>query len=267
MRLSISHLTRYRYDAPVQYALQELRLTPKSRSYQSVLDWRITVEGGRKQAGFNDQHDNHVELISFEPGQQEITVRCEGEVETTDTHGIYGEHHSCVPLWLFKRPTDQTRPGPLVRKLVKSLGETGAGDVARMHQLSAAVAGTVAYETGRTHSASTAEEVLEAGHGVCQDHAHVFIAAARLIDLPARYVSGYLMMNDRVDQDASHAWAEVHVDGLGWVGFDVSNGISPDERYVRVATGLDYKDAAPVSGMRFGDSGESMMVTLRVQQQ
>ena len=84
--------------------------------------------------------------------------------------------------------------------------------------------------------------------------------------IPARYVSGYLMMNDRVEQDASHAWAEVHLEDIGWIGFDVSNGISPDERYVRVATGLDYREAAPVSGMRFGDAGESLIVSLQVQQ-
>jgi len=83
---------------------------------------------------------------------------------------------------------------------------------------------------------------------------------------PARYVSGYLMMEDRVHQDASHAWAEAHVEGIGWVGFDVSNGISPDERYVRVATGLDYTEAAPVSGMRLGESVESMVVRLQIQQ-
>ncbi|MGD8310152.1 MAG: transglutaminase family protein, partial [Chromatiales bacterium] len=175
--------------------------------------------------------------------------------------------HGHVPLWLFMRPTPQTTPGPLLRKLARSAGDGADGELARMHALSAAVLEAVAYETGRTNSASTVEEVLETGHGVCQDHAHVMIAAARLLGRPARYVSGYLMMNDRVDQDASHAWVEIHVDDLGWVGFDVSNGISPDERYVRVATGLDYQEAAPISGMRFGDSGESLTVSLQVQQQ
>ncbi|MEM7291095.1 MAG: transglutaminase family protein, partial [Pseudomonadota bacterium] len=98
------------------------------------------------------------------------------------------------------------------------------------------------------------------------DHAHIFLGAARMLGFPARYVSGYLMLNDRVDQDASHAWTEVHVDGLGWVGFDISNRISPDERYIPVATGLDYLETAPISGMRFGASSESMVVNLQVQQ-
>ena len=85
--------------------------------------------------------------------------------------------------------------------------------------------------------------------------------------MPARYVSGYLMMDDRVAQDATHAWAEAHVDGLGWVGFDVSNGISPDRRYVRVATGLDYTEAAPVRGRRMGPGGETLSVAVEVAQQ
>jgi len=267
MRLKISHQTRYRYDAPEQYALQQLRLTPKSRNYQTVVSWQTEIEGGRKEVTFTDQHGNHVELISFEPGSQEISISSSGLVETVATNGVYGEHQSHVPLWLFKRPTELTRPGPLVRKLVKLLPSPESGDIAAMHELMAAVADAVTYETGRTHAASTAEQALEAGHGVCQDHTHVFLSAARLMGVAARYVSGYLMMDDRIEQNASHAWAEVHIRDLGWVGFDVSNRMSPDDRYVRVATGLDYKDAAPVSGMRFGDSGESMTVTLQVQQQ
>jgi transglutaminase-like putative cysteine protease len=124
----------------------------------------------------------------------------------------------------------------------------------------------LAYEHGHTHVASTAEEALAQGRGVCQDHAHVFIAAARRLGYPTRDVSGYLLMDEVVDQDASHAWAEAWVEGLGWVGFDISNGISPDEQYVSVATGLDYQDAAPVSGVRFGAGGEVLRVSLQVQQ-
>jgi transglutaminase-like putative cysteine protease len=267
MRLKISHLTRYRYTSPVQYALQQLRVTPKSRSYQTVVNWQTEIEGGRKEVSFSDQHGNHVELISFEPGSQEISISCAGVVETVATNGIYGEHHSYIPLWLFLRPTRRTLPGPLVSKLVKSLPSPEAGDIAAMHELMAAVADAIPYKAGRTDATSTAEQALEACQGVCQDHAHVFLSAARLMGVPARYVSGYLMMDDRIEQDASHAWAEVHIRNLGWVGFDVSNRIAPDERYVRVATGLDFKDAAPISGMRFGDSSESLTVTLQVQQQ
>lgn len=89
----------------------------------------------------------------------------------------------------------------------------------------------------------------------------------RLAGIPARYVSGYLMMNDRIEQEATHAWAEAHIEGLGWVGFDISNGISPDPRYVRVATGRDYRDAAPVTGISFGGTEQVLTVDVAVEQQ
>ena len=136
-----------------------------------------------------------------------------------------------------------------------------------LHNLSTTISERVGYETGQTHVNTTAEEAAAAARGVCQDHAQIFISAARTIDVPARYVSGYLMMNDRTEQEATHAWAEAWVQGLGWVGFDVSNGISPDPRYVRVATGRDYRDAAPITGISFGPAAEQLTVSLAVEQQ
>ena len=124
----------------------------------------------------------------------------------------------------------------------------------------------VVYTSGATHAGTTAEEALKLGTGVCQDHAHIFAAAARKLGFPARYVSGYLMMNETIDQAASHAWAEAYVPLLGWVAFDASNGISPDERYVRVAIGRDYRDAMPVSGIRLGWAEEQLAVSITVEQ-
>ena len=266
MRLSISHVTHYRYETPVRYGLQQLRLTPKSRAGQTVLDWQTAVDGGQIELSFEDQHANQVDLVSFAAGEQEIRVHCQGQVETTDRSGVVGNHGGFAPLWYFKRTTALTKPGPQLRALAKQI-DADQDDVARLHGLSAAITNAVTYETGNTHAATVAEEALAAGQGVCQDHAQIFVSAARLLGYPARYVSGYLKMDDREDQDATHAWAEVHVDAIGWIGFDVSNGISPDDRYVRVATGLDYSEAAPVSGMRIGAGDEALSVAVQVQQQ
>jgi len=105
------------------------------------------------------------------------------------------------------------------------------------------------------------------GKGVCQDQAHAAIAMARAVDMPGRYVVGYLHANeDSAVSQASHAWAELWVDGLGWVGFDISNGISPDQRYVRVATGRDYRDAAPITGITFGNASQELQVEVAVAQ-
>ena len=162
------------------------------------------------------------------------------------------------------RIADQVGEG--VRGILEKLGDADPGDVGTGHRLSEAILDAVAYEGGNTHTGTTAEEAIAGGTGVCQDHAHIFCSAARVLGLPARYVSGYLMMNDRVEQDASHAWAEAFFEGLGWVGFDISNGYSPDERYIRVATGIDFREAAPINGMRMGGSGEGVLVSLRVEQ-
>ncbi|MBF9031970.1 transglutaminase family protein [Rhodobacterales bacterium HKCCE3408] len=266
MRLSIQHTTTYRFAEPVPYGLQQLRLTPKSRAGQEVLSWQMGLEGGQAEVEFTDEYLNRVALISFDPAATQIVVSCQGVVETSDTSGIVGKHGGFAPLWLFERSTPRTRAGPNVRRIAKGLKDEVEEDIARLHALSERIAEAVPYEVGATGATTTAEEALELGRGVCQDHAHIFIAAARSMGYPARYVSGYLMMDDRVHQDASHAWAEAHVDGIGWIGFDVSNAICPDERYVRVATGLDYGEAAPISGLRIGKGAESLAVDIQVQQ-
>ncbi|MGC9419127.1 MAG: transglutaminase family protein [Rhodovulum sp.] len=265
MRLRISHTTRYRFENPVTYGLQQLRKTPKSSHQQSVLNWSTSVQGGRKELIFEDHHHNTVELISFERDVTELIVRSEGEVELAETHGVVGPHRGPAPLWLFRRATPRTRAGQGCRALVREVA--GDTDLDRLHALSHAILNAVAYEIGATGAGATAEEALAEGRGVCQDHAHIFTACAREMGFPARYVSGYLSMDDRDEQNAMHAWAEAHVNGLGWVGFDVSNGISPDMRYVRVATGLDYDEAAPVRGTRVGGAGEALSVEIEVAQQ
>jgi len=189
-------------------------------------------------------------------------------VETESSfHGVVGLHQGYAPLWLFRQPTALTKGGPAVTALANRVRpRAGEGEIALLHALSDAVADAVRYQLDATHVGTTAEEAAQLGQGVCQDHAHIFISAARLLGIPARYVSGYLFMEDRVEQEAGHAWAEAHIEGLGWVGFDVSNRICPDEHYIRVATGRDYADAAPIHAMTFGAGDSSLLVSLRVDQ-
>ncbi len=267
MKLSIQHTTTYRFAAPATYGLQQLRLTPKNHNGQSVGSWQMDVQGGKIETQFTDQHRNTVTLVSLAADAMDVTITCQGTVETADNAGVIGKHAGFAPLWYYQRSTALTRTGAGVRGLLKGLQQESDDDVTRLHTLSTRILSAVPYEIGRTQSGTDAEEAITIGAGVCQDHTHIFLAAARAMGHPARYVSGYLMMDDRVHQDASHAWAEAHVAGLGWVGFDVSNGISPDPRYVRVATGLDYAEAAPISGLHYGAEGEAMAVDIQVAQQ
>jgi transglutaminase-like putative cysteine protease len=264
MRLKITHRTEYRYDAPVQYLLQRLRLLPLSGRTQTVGSWAVKVEGAREEVRFTDHFGNDTRLMSADGGLSVITVEASGEVTTHDTAGVTGAHQGFAPLWLFGQQTELTAAGNGIRELAGTLGQ--GTEIERLHRLMAAIRDRVAYRPGTTSVVTPAEEALALKSGVCQDHSHIFIAAAVALGFPARYVSGYLMMDAAVEQAASHAWAEAYVAGLGWVAFDPANGISPDERYVRVATGRDYRDASPVSGILLGRAQERLAVTVTVEQ-
>ncbi|OIQ28915.1 MAG: transglutaminase [Alphaproteobacteria bacterium MedPE-SWcel] len=267
-RLSIRHITTYSYEQPVHYALQKLRLTPRSGHGQSVVEWSSTVTGGRKQLVYDDPLMNHTELVKVDSGATHVEIVSEGIVDVEDRHGVIGRHSGFAPLWLYETATPLTAAGNNVRHLAAQLRQEtdGMDDLSRMHRLAADIGTAVQYEIGQTNAGTTAEMALTAGHGVCQDHAHIMIATARHLGYPARYISGYLLMDGQTGQDASHAWCEIHLETLGWIGFDVSNGICPDGRYVRVAVGRDYGDAAPIVGIRQGDGAEALTVSLQVQQ-
>lgn len=267
MRLAIRHVTHYHFDQPVSHGLQRLRLTPKSTHGQQVHAWSMALTGAAVEAEYEDHHHNRTTLVSLQPGTRELVVECTGLVGTSDNAGVIGHHAGHMPMWAFAKQTPLTRPGARMKALIAALDADRSDVLATLHALSRAVLDAVAYEIGHTSVDTPAEAAVEAGRGVCQDHAHVFIGCARAMGIPARYVSGYLMMNDRIDQEAGHGWAEAHVDNLGWVGFDVSNGISPDARYVRVATGCDYREAAPVTGLSFGAGDCALNVRLQVEQQ
>jgi transglutaminase-like putative cysteine protease len=266
MHLAIRHVTTYWFESPVSHGLQRLRLRPKPTHGQRVERWDMDFVGVRFEAEYDDHHQNHTTLVSVEPGATEVTVTCNGVVETADRSGVVGPHVGAVPLWALLNQTELTRPGPRMKALAGRFSRE-ADRLDMLHRLAEAILEEVAYEPGRTDSGTSAEAALSTAAGVCQDHAHVFIGCARLLEVPARYVSGYLMLNDTVEQEAGHGWAEAHVEGLGWVGFDVSNAISPDARYVRVATGRDYAEAAPVTGLSWGAGESELKVALAVEQQ
>lgn len=265
MLLKIRHQSTYHYDQPVAYALQRLRMTPRSCSQQTILDWKVSCVGAIPEVGYIDGYDNIVELIRHERNASDIILVAEGTVSTMDTSGVYGLDPVNVPTAMFLRETALTKPGPEILKLADSMAGIEA-ELERMHALKELLHERLTFDTSATEVTTNGEAALNAGHGVCQDYAHVFISVARATGVPARYVSGYLMLPDVEEQTASHAWAETFVPGLGWVGFDAANNKCPDDHYVRVAVGLDYRDAAPVSGIRLGSGNEKLAVNLKVEQ-
>lgn len=261
----IRHTTHYHFEHPVIYALQKVRLHPQSGPTQEVKSWEVQVEGGRIEAGYRDHYGNHVDLVSADEGVSDLTIIAHGAVMTKDKGGVLGEVYGRAPLWHFLQDTPLTATADSIADLAGIIPRN-TDILSGLHALSASILEKVPYEAGHTDTATTASEAVMLGKGVCQDHSHIFIASARHAGVPARYVSGYLYMSDQEEQEASHGWAEAHVEGLGWVGFDVSNGICPDRNYIRIAIGRDAQDATPITGMRIGTGDASMIVTLQVQQ-
>ena len=267
MLLNVDHTTLYRYDRPVRGVVQSHRLTPSRFDGQQVLAWAVTVSGGSMGGGFRDGAGDWVQGWTVAGPVTEIEVRVRGQVQTTDTAGMLRGHKELVPPEAYLRDTDATEPDAALRELAQILinAET---PLAGCHALAAAISAAIAYKPGTTQAQTTAAQALAQGEGVCQDHAHALIAAARAADVPARYVSGYLQSGpDGGDHEAAHAWAEVHLQGFGWIGFDPANRCCPDARYIRLGSGLDAQDAAPIRGISRGQGSEILSVAVAVQTQ
>ncbi|MEQ1697494.1 MAG: transglutaminase family protein [Hyphomicrobiaceae bacterium] len=255
MLISIRHRTRYTYDAPAKYAIQALRLTPPSFTGQTVKNWSVKAPCIEQAVHFTDSFGNAASLVACNLPHTEIEIVAEGLVETKDCAGIVKGLIDPSPNRIYLRQTPATTPDAAIRELAaKTKAET---ILARLHALTEAIRERVEYEPGSTSQLTPAAEVLAQGKGVCQDHAHVFITAARSLGIPARYVNGYFLSGAEGPEAAHHAWAEAYVNHLGWVGFDVANLVCPDERFVRLATGLDSASASPIRGSRPIPSGTS----------
>lgn len=267
MKLSVSHRTLYRFAEPIRGVVQSHRLQPADCENQRVLDWTVSVEGGHVGAGFRDGAGDWIQTLSIRQPVAALSVEVAGEVETQDLNGVLRGHTELVRPAVYLRPSRATQPSQPLRRLAEDGvgGETTA--LGRAHGLARAVASMLEYRPDETDAATTAAEALEHGFGVCQDHTHVLIAAALIEGIPARYVTGYLYSESGEEMaEASHAWAELFVDGLGWVGFDPANACCPDERYIRLGSGFDALDAAPIRGVTHGETIEHLDVEVTVAQ-
>jgi transglutaminase-like putative cysteine protease len=268
MRIRISHLTSYRYATPATSVIQRLRLTPRNHDGQYVARWRIDVSADCRLDQHEDAFGNITHAFTAEGPFGELTVTAEGEVETRDTQGIVRGAVERFPPSLYLRESTLTSPDAAIEAFAAASRESAGDNVLKvLHVMLERLHDDIAYDAASTYAATTAAEAFALKRGVCQDFSHIFIAAARILGIPARYVGGYFRRADGVnEQDAGHAWAEAFVPELGWVAFDAANGFCATDAHVRVAVGLDYLGAAPLRGTRYGGAGEALSVKVLVDQ-
>ncbi len=268
MRIRLQHRTAYIFDHPAISIIQVLRLTPRNSQGQHVRNWRVDLDQDVQMLSNEDAFGNIVHNLSFSRPLDDLAVTVQGEIETHNTHGIVRGSNERFPAGLFLRETSLTQPVPAIRKFAYDKG--GKGEVLdKLHGLLDALHEEMELDPKPTGAVLTAGMAFSGGRGTPKDFAHIFITGARSLDIPARYVAGYLLTGGQGDGDqsggwraASHAWAEAYVDNLGWIGFDPAIGASPEECHVRVSMALDYLGAAPLRGTYHGTSEERLDVAV-----
>jgi transglutaminase-like putative cysteine protease len=216
-----------------------------------------------KTHAFEDAFGNSCEMLTLTAPHKEIKIIATGTVEIAELdHGRIQDKSQLSPL-TYTVPTQLTEPSEIIHEFAAKNLSTQTNTTALL-DLASAIRGSVKYQTGSTSVTTSAQDALQLGMGVCQDHAHLFLACCHSIGLPARYVSGYFDSGD-VAHGASHAWVDVWVeesDFSGWVSIDVTHACLQNTGYCRLAVGRDYESAAPVRGVRRGGGDESMTVNV-----
>lgn len=258
MILTINHETVYRYDAAVNHSTQYLRLTPPSGEGQRVLEWKLELPTSATTV--EDAFGNILHVLTLDMPHSEIRIRATGIVETDSGERMSFTGGDPRP---YLRSTRLTAMSPAMVEFAEPFRQS-VMTIEGLEALAHAVHAWLEFEPGSTEVTTTAAEAFAATSGVCQDHAHVFIACCRHLGVPARYVSGYVHspahMNGHM---ATHAWADVWLEDRWW-SFDVVNRCRADAEHLKLAVGMDYMDACPVRGVRRGGSGEMMHTAVQV---
>lgn len=263
MKLTIRHETVYRYTSPLTYTIQQLRLWPRSERHQHILSWQLATPGQRHE--FTDAFGNACHTLTITGRHDEVRIVASGTVETRPFDRGRIDDPDGLPPMVYTVPSTLTEPTPGILEFAgRHLPDRVRS--ADLLGLAEAICGAVAYQSGATEVSSTATDALELGQGVCQDHAHLFLACCHARRIPARYVSGYIDPGGSAHAE-SHAWVDVWVEDVdysGWTSIDVTHARHETELYCRLAVGRDYNSAAPVRGVRRGGGMESLSVKVSV---
>jgi len=277
---AIRHVTRYRYSAPVRENVMEVRMQPRSEGGQRCFQFKLAVTPRATTQAHRDYLGNIVHNFDIPRKHVQLTVTAESVVETQPPDALpealngpaWADLKAIATdgdYWDLLQPSHFTAPTPLLHDLAAELSFDYEADPLRLlRQINTALYSTFDYATQTTSVDSPIDEAIASRRGACQDFSHIMLALVRGRGIPARYVSGYLYhekeSDDRSAEDATHAWVEAYLPGLGWVGFDPTNDLVAGERHIRVAVGRDYADVPPTRGIFKGKAEDELSVSVRV---
>ena len=261
MELSIKHKTKYEYVNPIGNLIQTTKLYPSENNALKIINWNVTRDAAKKSKIYTDGEANNIQNFSNKNKVKNINFTVNGKVQTFDTKGIYKNPLDKINPLVYLRNTPLTESDSEIVELGNDAKNGISDNIEISHKLLKLVAERVEYKPLTTSNETSAIIAYKQRKGVCQDQAHIMIAAARSIGIPARYVNGYMHNNSHNSEyQSTHAWAEFYIENLGWVGFDSTNNCSPDERYIRVSCGLDANYAAPIKGVFYGNNNSNSFI-------
>ncbi|MHA6722778.1 transglutaminase family protein [Sphingomonas sp. RS2018] len=264
MRILVDHVTRYRFSKPQDRLVQLMRLTPQDSTDQTVVHWHIGVDCDARLREARDGFGNIVTMLYADGPLDGIEVHVRGEVLTASDTGIVRGVPEPLPPALFCREGARIRTSLDFLAFAADIAVGARDQLDQLHRFCAALHQRFAVVEKHHDDGLTAGEAFAREDAAPRDFAHMMIAMAHVAHVPGRYVSGYLRNQDGAAH-APHAWMEAYVEGVGWVAFDGSRGISADRDYVRVAVGLDAAGAAPLAGQRIGAGAEQLDVDVQVE--
>ena len=263
MRLRVEHTTVYAYDAPVAEGYTELRLRPREGGGQRCLSFSLLTDPSAQVHTYKDRYGNEVQHFELLASLEKLTVSARSEVETSSGLKDPERDLGLLDRFDFLSPTAYAPFADEIRALAEPCRVTGDA-FATATRVLWTVRRHLRYESGTTDVTTNASEALHRSVGVCQDFAHLMIAACRVVDVPARYVSGYIHAPGSASAAASHAWVDVFADRQGWLSLDPTHDRAQGEEHVRVAVGRDYADVPPTRGVFKGDAREALAVAVRI---
>ena len=281
MFYSIRHLTRFRYSGPVSESIMEVRMQPRNESTQRCLTFQLSVSPRARVFNYRDSSGNQVHHFDVPGNHNQLIIVAEAVVDnqfgppmpTRLPPSSWNELDAEVrqgDFWDMLSPSKFARPSEALDEFARTLNVTRRDDpLSFLRELNSSIYHWFEYAPNSTKVDSPIEHALEARKGVCQDFAHVMIALVRGVQIPCRYVSGYLFhsknASDRSSDGATHAWLEAYLPGLGWTGFDPTNNLMAGTRHIRTAVGADYADVPPTRGIFKGKVETELTVSVRVE--
>ena len=261
MKIRITHSTTYKYNLTVPKLIQCLKLYPSVCDNQEILKWNTTSNTGKIVESHIDALGHRVQNIFLNNFYGQLKITSRGILKTKNFSGVVRGLKEKVNPLCFLRETDLTKPCEKIKEISRKVQGNYKDEVEFAHKLNLVVSNSIDYVSGSTTTSTSSKEALRQKKGVCQDFAHILISIARQNRLPARYINGFLLEETTSGENTTHAWAEIFIKHLGWVGFDPSHKRCIDEKYIRVSSGLDFIDASTIKGVKTNYSGDEFLDT------